>query len=145
MEIKFREANIDDVSKIVALCDECFEEKTDIKMAEQNFFKTKNSDNDIYVIGEYKGEVVAHAKITVVVTMFEKTGVFSFLNHVCVSKKCRGFGIATELLNVCEKISRNHGCSEMRLWSLNKRVDAHSCYTKFGFIELDAKCFSKKI
>lgn len=145
MEVKFREASFGDVSNLIKLCNECFEENTDLVRAQKLFLKTQDDDSQIYLVGVCNGEIVAHAKITIVYTIYEKTDVFALLSHVCVKESFRGCGIATKLLEKCESISKTKGCTEIRLWSTNFRQAAHACYRKCGYIAADAHCFYKKI
>lgn len=145
MEVKFREAVFGDIPNLIELCNECFGENTNLDRAQQLFLKTIGDDTQIYLVGECNGEIVAHSKITIVYTMYEKTDVFSLLSHVCVKESYRSLGIATKLLEECERISKIKECTEIRLWSSNFRKVAHTCYKKCGYIEADAHCFYKKI
>lgn len=42
MEVKFRRACFDDVEEIIALCNECFNENTDIEYAKRIYKETEN-------------------------------------------------------------------------------------------------------
>lgn len=145
MEVVFRKATIEDVAEIVALCNECFDEETNIEDAEEVFRKTMRDKNQIYLIGLSGERVISHAKITIVPTMFKDMNCFCILNHVCVRSRYRRYHVATQMLRECEKISKKHGCSAMKLWSSNFRIPAHACYKKYGFEVVDAKFFSKTI
>lgn len=145
MDLEFRRATIDDVSAIVDLCNECFDETTSVDYAKDVFLKTRNDENQIYLIGLLDDKVVAHAKITIIPTIYEKMATYSILNHVCVKPDFRRHNIATKMLVECEKISKEHGCVAMELWSNNYRQPAHSCYKNFGFVVNDASFFSKEI
>lgn len=145
MEVRFREATLKDVEAIITLCNECFNENTNIDYARQIFLQTVLDSNQIYVVGEVDGKMVAHAKITVIPTMYEKMNTYSILNHVCVKPEYRRHNIATKLLVECERISKEKDCVMMELWSNNFRKPAHACYKQYGFVKNDATFFSKEI
>lgn len=145
MNIKFSIATIDDVEKIVDLCNECFSENTSYEYAREVFEKTKDDPNQIYVIGSLDGKVIAHTKITIIPTMFEGMETYSILNHVCVKEEYRRHRIATNLLNEVTKICKEKGCISIKLWSGNFRKAAHACYKDYGFEPFECGFFQKKI
>jgi len=145
VKVVFRRATLDDLEAIIELCNECFEENTSIDYAKKIYIETENDDNQIYLIGLIGNQVVAHAKITVIPTIYEEMNTYSILNHVCVKPEYRRFGIATKLLEECERISKEKKCVKMELWSMNFRQPAHECYKNYGFNIDDAKFFSKEI
>ena len=107
--------------------------------------KQKNDKNQIYLVGIMDKQIVAHVKITIIPTMYEKMNTYSILNHVCVKPDYRRHNIATKMLDECKRISKEEGCVCMELWSNNFRVPAHACYKNYGFVVNDAKFFSKEI
>lgn len=145
MEVNFRKATIDDVEAIIKLCNECFDENTSIDYAKRIYKETENDDNQIYLVGIANDEIIAHTKITIIPTIYEKMNTYSILNHVCVKPEYRRHNIATKMLDECEKISKEKNCVAMELWSNNFRQPAHACYKNYGFIVNDAKFFSKEI
>lgn len=145
MEVKFRKATIDDVSDIVSLCNEVFFEETSMDYALNSFKRTMNNPNDIYLVGEVEGKIIAHAKITIIETMYEKMNIYAILNHVCVKEEYRRHNIATKMLIEIEKICKENNVKTMELWSNNVRVPAHACYKKYGFGLDDAGFFSKPV
>lgn len=145
MEVLFRRAVLEDVEEIINLCNECFNENTSLDYAKRVFEETKNDKNQIYLVGIVDGKIVAHSKITIIPTMYEKMNTYSILNHVCVKPEYRRHNLATKMLVECEKICKEMGCVAIELWSGNFRQAAHECYKRYGFIVEDAKFFSKKI
>lgn len=145
MEVEFRKATTDDVEAIVALCNESFNEQTTVDYAKKIFEETQNDKNQIYVVGIAEGTMIAHTKITIIPTIFQKMNTYCILNHVCVKPGYRRHNIATRMLVECERIAKEMGCVAMELWSNNSRQPAHACYKHFGFIVEDAKFFSKNI
>lgn len=145
VDVVFRVANLDDVPAIIELCNECFEETTNLEYANKIFTETMNDPNQIYIIGIVDGLVVAHTKITIIPTIYEKMNTYSIVNHVCVKPEYRRHNIATKMLDEVSKICKENGCKAIELWSNNFRVPAHACYEKYGFIVNDAKFFSKEL
>lgn len=145
MNLNFKRANYEDIEEIISLCNECFEENTSLEYARKKFIETALDENQIYLIGEIDGKIVAHTKITVIPTMFEKMNTYAILNHVCVKPEYRRHNIGTKMLVECEKICKEMNCVEMKLWSMNFRIPAHECYKRYGFEINDAKFFSKKV
>ena len=142
MEIKFKKASKADLPGLIALCNECFEENTELKDALVIFDKYKEDKNQIYVVGKDGNKVVAGAKITIIQTMFAGMGNYAMLNHICVKEEYRRHNIATHMLDYISEICKKFNCREMTLWSKNFRVAAHACYKNYGFDVIDAKFFS---
>ena len=143
MEVTFKIATLEDVEEIIKLCNECFNEKTSVAYAKEKFEEGKNDPNQIYLIGLVDEKIVAHTKITIIPTIYEKMNTYAILNHVCVHPEFRRHNIATKMLIECEKIAKEKGCVALELWSNNFREAAHACYQHYGFIINDAKFFSK--
>ena len=145
MNVKFRIATYEDVEKIINLCNLCFDENTSLEYARRIWKETENDPNQIYLVGELNGEVVAHTKITVIPTIYENMNTYAILNHVCVNPQYRRHNIATRMLDECVKICKEKKCVGMELWSRNFRQAAHACYKNYGFVVDDAKFFIKEI
>lgn len=145
MEMKFRIANYEDIRGIIDLCNECFNENTSYEYAEKVFKNTEDDPNQIYLVGLLDDKIVAHTKITIIPTMYENMNTYCILNHVCVKPEYRRHNIATQMLDECTRISKEHNCVKMKLWSMNFREAAHACYKNYGFNVDDAKFFSKEI
>jgi len=141
----FKIATKADVPKIIALCDECFEGKTPLEFALQSFERTEHDPNNVYLNGWVGGKLVAHTKITIIQTMYQPMCSYSIINHFCVAPKFRRHNIATQMMDVCIKISKQSGCRKVSLWSRNWRTDAHGFYGNYGFENIDAGFFEKKI
>lgn len=144
MDVTFRIATEKDIKPIVELCNECFFENTDPDKALQ-IFKETNDTNNIYLVGEAEGKIIAHSKITIIPTIYERMGTYSILNHVCVKPEYRRHKIATLMLDEITKICIDKNCKVMELWSNNVRKAAHACYKNYGFTLDDAGFFSKEI
>lgn len=143
--IEFKIATISDIEKIIALCNECFEEETPIEYAKKIFEETMNDPNQIYLLGTINGEAVAHVKITIIPTIYQPMATYAIINHVCVKPSHRRHNLATIMLDKVFKICKEKNCQKVELWSNNVRKAAHACYKNYGFIVEDAKFFSKKV
>ena len=99
MSIIFRLATIDDIENIILLCNECFEEKTSLDYALRVFNETKDDKNQIYLVGIADNKIIAHTKITIIPTIYEKMNKYAIINHVCVKPEYRRHNIATKMLD----------------------------------------------
>ncbi len=145
MNIEFKIATLEDVEGIIKLCNRCFAETTSLEYARRIYQENENDVNQIYVIGVMEGEIVAHAKINIIPTIYEDMNTYAILNHVCVKPELRREHIGTMLLDDCFRLAKVHNCKCVELWSKNFRKAAHGLYHKYGFEVVDAKFFSKKI
>lgn len=145
MNLEFRIAKTEDIPSIVTLCNECFFEETPLEFATKVWEKTKDDPNQIYIVGFLNGILVAHAKVTIIPTIFEAMNTYAILNHVCVKPEYRQHSIATRMLDYISGICQKRGCISLKLWSNNFRKPAHACYKKYGFEPNDAVFFSKEI
>lgn len=145
MKLDFKQATAQDIEKIINLCNECFFEQTSVEFAQKVYEETKNDSNQIYILGEVDGVAIAHAKITIVPTMYENMNTYAIINHFCVKEEYRRHGIATKMLEEINKISKEMKCKSIKLWSNNIRVPAHSCYKRNDFKIDEASFFSKDI
>lgn len=145
MEVTFRLATRADLEDIIALTNECFDEKTSLDYAKRIWEQTENDPNTIYLNGYLGGQLVAHTRIAIISTIYEEMNTFAILNHVCVKPDVRRQHLGTKLLDETFKICREHGVKTVELWSKNFREAAHALYHKYGFEVMDAKFFSKDL
>lgn len=142
MEVKFRIAKENDIEGIIKLCNECFYEETPLSYATKIYNETKDDKNQIYVVGEANGQIIAHVKVTIIPTIYQKMNTYAILNHVCVKPEFRRHNIASKMLDVAKEICTQNNCVKIELWSNNSRQPAHACYKNYGFVVDDAKFFS---
>ena len=145
MEVMFRKATFNDIEEIIKLCDECFNEKTDLEYAKKIYKAYENDEKQIYIVGIVDNKIIAHAKITIIPTIYEDMNIFAILNHVCVKPEYRRGHIGTKMLDECFKIAKEYHCKTVELWSKNFREAAHGLYHKYGFEVMDAKFFTKDV
>lgn len=145
MAVVFRKVVLEDIEEIISLCNETFGERNSVRYAKEMFEKTKDDPNQIYVVGIYNKKIVAHAKATVIPTMYSKMNTYAILNHVCVKQTYRRKQFATQMLDYITELCLEQGCVALKLWSMNFRTAAHACYYHYGFKRDDAGFFTKKI
>ena len=145
MEVTFRLMTKKDLPEVVSLCNEIFVEETSLDYAKKIYKKYKKDPNQIYVVGIVDGKIVAHLKITIIQTIYEKMNTYAILNHVGVKEEYRRNGIATKMLDYAFDICKKNHCVKVELWSNNVRTAAHACYYNYGFGLDDAGFFSKEI
>lgn len=119
MNINFKIAEYADVEGIIALCNECFDENTDLEYAKRVFKETENDKNQIYIVGLDGEKIIAHAKVTIIPTIYGKMGTYAILNHICVKNEYRRHNIASKMLDECQRIAKENNCVKMELWSMN--------------------------
>lgn len=144
-EITFRKAGLEDVDGIIDLCNESFGENTNYEYARMIFKNTMSDENQIYLIGEMDGKIVAHTKIAIIPTMFSGMDTYAIINHVCVKPEYRRHNIATKMLDEVAKICKEKHAVAIKLWSMNFRSAAHACYKSYGFKVDDAAFFTKDL
>lgn len=145
MAIEFRIATAADLSDIIALTNECFDEHTSLEYAQKIWSENADDPRQIYLNGYLEDELVAHVKISIIPTIYEEMNTFAILNHVCVKPSVRRQHLGTKLLDETMRICRERGVKTIELWSKNFRVPAHALYHKYGFEVVDAKFFAKEL
>lgn len=145
MAVEFRIATAADLSDIIALTNECFDEQTSLAYAQKVWSENADDPRQIYLNGYLDDALVAHVKISIIPTIYEEMNTFAILNHVCVKPSVRRQHLGTKLLDETMRICREHGVKTVELWSKNFRVPAHALYRKYGFEVVDAKFFAKEL
>ncbi len=145
MAVEFRIATAADLSDIITLTNECFDEQTSLAYAQKVWSENADDPRQIYLNGYLDGALVAHVKISIIPTIYEEMNTFAILNHVCVKPSVRRQHLGTKLLDETMRICREHGVKTVELWSKNFRVPAHALYRKYGFEVVDAKFFAKEL
>lgn len=145
MEVIFKSMEEKDIEETIALCDRCFDEKNDYEYARKVYLETMHDSNNIYINGILDGKIIAHAKLTIIKTIYTPMATYGMLNHICVDPNYRRHHIATYLLDVLFKIAKDYNCKELVLWSKNFRSAAHACYKNYGFELVEAGFFSKEV
>ena len=145
LEVIFKRLEEADLEETIELCNEIFNEVTDMDYARKVFRETAHDPNQIYLNGLVEGKIVAHTKVTIIPTIYEDMNTYAIINHFGVKEEYRRHHIAFKLLEEIIKICKEHNCKSIKLWSKNFRIPAHSCYKNFGFELLDAGFYEKEI
>lgn len=145
MEVTFRPATAADLEDIIALTNECFDENTPLEYAQKVWTENEHDSNQIYINGYLGDQLVAHAKVSIIPTIYEDMNTFAILNHVCVKPDYRRHHLGTQLLDTIFALCKERGVKTVELWSKNFREAAHAMYKKYGFEVVDAKFFAKEI
>ncbi len=82
--MKFSILKEQEIEEVIALCDEVFQEHTDLDYARRMYNETKEDPNQIYLVGKIDGKIVAHLKATIIPTIYEEMNTYAILNHVCM-------------------------------------------------------------
>lgn len=89
--------------------------------------------NNLLVVGERDGEIVATAQISFVPTLAQQGATRAIVEGVRVSSTLRSQGIGEALLRHMEGLARERGCPAVQLTTSHARVDAHRFYERIGY------------
>jgi ribosomal protein S18 acetylase RimI-like enzyme len=141
--MKYRKANIDDISELIdlrkkQLVDEGIEPNIDIDTELHIFFKNKLSDGSLiqWLVEENK-EIIACGAIIFYEfppTYTNKSGRKAYITTMYTKENYRGRGIATNLLTKLVDEAKTSGIS--KIWLAASKM-GRPVYKKFGFKETD--------
>lgn len=98
-------------------------------------FEEIDSDpNNLLVVAEANGAIVATAQITFIPNLTQQGGKRAIVEGVRVSSALRSHGIGEKLLAHMTKLARERGCVVAQLTTSNARVGAHRFYDRIGFV-----------
>lgn len=101
--------------------------------------KVSLSDPQEYIID--KGGFIFFAKygeeIVGTASLIKKTDSLFELGKMAVSRNSRGLGIGNRLMEHCLEFAKQHGISELILYSNTKLEPAIHLYEKYGFEEIE--------
>lgn len=136
----FREAKFEDLAAIVALlADDAvhgFREAPGEPLASgylAAFGAIARDPNNVLVVGERDGRIVATGQITFVPSLVQKGATRAIIEAVRVASGLRSQGIGEELIGYLEGLARERGCIAMQLTTSHKRSDAHRFYERIGY------------
>jgi GNAT superfamily N-acetyltransferase len=89
--------------------------------------------NNVLVVGEMDGVVVATAQLTFVPTLVQKGATRAIIEGVRVSSSMRSRGIGEKLIAHCEGLAQTRGCIAVQLTTSHARADAHRFYERIGY------------
>ena len=97
------------------------------------FAAIESDPNNILVVGEREGRVVATGQVSFVPTLANKGAMRAVIESVRVSSDLRSQGIGKALLRHLEGLARERGCPAAQLTTSRARVDAHRFYERIGY------------
>ena len=89
--------------------------------------------NNLLVVGESAGVVVATAQITFIPNLTQQGGARAIVEGVRVSSAMRSQGVGEKLMSHMTELARRRGCVSVQLTTSKARVDAHRFYHRIGF------------
>ena len=90
--------------------------------------------NNVLIVGESAGALVATAQITFIPNLTQQGGMRAIVEGVRVSSACRSQGIGEKLMAYMTELARARGCVYVQLTTSKARVDAHRFYDRIGFV-----------
>lgn len=137
MSVAFREATRADVARIVAmLADDVLgagREQADLAVYHAAFETMRAEGNNLLIVGEAEGEIVATYQITFISGLSLSAARRAQIEAVRVAAKTRGHGLGAALLADAEARARAAGCTLIQLTSNATRTDALRFYERHGF------------
>ncbi len=90
--------------------------------------------NQLLLVGELSGKVIAMLQMTFIPGLTRRGAVRANIEAVRVASGLRGQGIGAWLMNEAMLRAQARGCTLAQLTSDSARVDAHRFYQRLGFI-----------
>lgn len=98
------------------------------------FAQIEPDGNNLLVVGEVDGEVVATLQLTFIPYLTHRGSWRAQIEAVRVSSTRRGEGLGRELIGWAIDQARARGCRLVQLTSNKERADAHRFYASLGFV-----------
>jgi len=140
MNVKFRQASVDDLPNIVRmLADDFFgrqRERYEDPLPEpylKAFREIEHDPNNELIVAEIDGEVVGSLQLTFTPSISFQGGKRATVESVRVDENCRGRGIGRQMMHWAIERSKQEGCISLQLTSNAARIDAHRFYESLGF------------
>ncbi|MBT0771861.1 GNAT family N-acetyltransferase [Kineosporia sp. J2-2] len=142
-DIRFRRATRSDVPAVVGLlADDRLgaqrESPDDLALYERAFTRVEQDPNQLLVVGDRDGRVLATAHLTFVPGLSRRGATRAIVEAVRVSGTERGSGLGTALMRWALDECRSRGCDLVQLTSDLSREDAHRFYRRLGFVQSHA-------
>lgn len=139
-DITIRDATRDDLPRIVALyrTDELTRKHhgigDDIEPGYYAAFEAIDRDaRNRLVVAEQDDVIVGSFQLTYVPDMQPDGRDVAIVENVIVDAAVRSGGVGSAMMRWAVEEARQHGCSQVKLTSNNKRADAHRFYARLGF------------
>jgi ribosomal protein S18 acetylase RimI-like enzyme len=138
VEFTIRRATFADVPAIIALLadDEIGasrETPHDRAPYEESFAAIAADQNQLLVVGERAGQIVATMQLTFIPGLSRRGTWRAQIEGVRVASSARGGGLGEDLMQWAIEQARSRGCAIVQLTSDARRQDAHRFYERLGF------------
>ncbi|RHA39011.1 GNAT family N-acetyltransferase [Cellulomonas rhizosphaerae] len=137
MDVTFRDARRDDLTRIVTLLTDdaigAGREGASLDEYEATFATIDADPNNLLVVGELDGVVVATMQLTFVPTISRGASTRMIVEAVRVDSTLRGRGVGRLLMDEAHRRGRERGCALAQLTSDKRRGDAHRFYRALGY------------
>lgn len=133
MEIEFGELKEDELEEVANLYDAERPTSTNRKKMYSTFQKVKNNPDYIMIVGKYKDEIIAFAKVIIHNDIFEENNPFLTVWSIRVKKEYRKQKIGTTLFQYIEKIAMNKKAEFICLIADKENDVANHFYEKLGY------------
>ncbi|MEO1135555.1 MAG: GNAT family N-acetyltransferase [Pseudomonadota bacterium] len=139
--VEFRDARIEDLRSIIDLISDDDlgrqRELTKGPLADeyrQAFDAISGDPNQLMVVGERHGEVIAYMQISFIPGLSRKGAWRGQLESIRVASHLRGQGIGTAFLRCAIELCRQRDCRLVQLTSDRRRANALRLYEQLGFV-----------
>jgi GNAT superfamily N-acetyltransferase len=134
-----RRAALADVPRLVDLLIEGASRALDEALADDpvyaRAFAAIDADpNQLLLVGEQDGEVVATLQVTFLQYLLHRGRKVALVEAVRVAAPLRGLGIGAQLLGAAIDEAKGRGCARVQLTTNKQRLDAHRFYARLGFV-----------
>jgi GNAT superfamily N-acetyltransferase len=140
MNIKFREALIEDLPEIVRMLADDFlgatRERFENPLPEsylRAFEEIESDKNNELIVAETDGEIVGTLQITFTPSISFQGGKRATVESVRIDAKHRGKGLGKNLMQWAVERAKREGCHFLQLTTNGERADAHRFYENLGF------------
>ena len=140
MNLKFRQATLEDLPEIVRMLSDDFlgatRERYENPLPESyvKAFKEIEADkNNELIVAESDDEIIGTLQITFTPSISFQGGKRATVESVRVDEKYRGQGIGKELMLFAINRAKEQNCVSMQLTTNAERTDAHRFYENLGF------------
>lgn len=137
LDLTFRDARSADLARIVELLtDDAFGATREqaAPAAYRTAWEAIEADpNNVVVVGQLDGEVVATMQLTFVPTISRGASTRMIVEAVRVDSALRGRGVGRLLMDEAHRRGRERGCRLAQLTSDKRRGDAHRFYRSLGY------------
>lgn len=89
--------------------------------------------NNILIVGEHSGKLVATAFMTICPDVMYRDQPFAIIENIVVKESERGNGIGKALMAQLNQNARDRRCTKIMLLSSSKRPDAHIFFNRCGY------------